>query len=89
MTKLELLERANRFYPDGYLSEYYDKKGNYKKGKNLGDTLAQFIVAELSETYDGTASDCEQLAEAKRVMHMAIRDISAVLAGLDDLKALD
>jgi hypothetical protein len=89
MTKLELLEMANRFYPDSYLSEYYDKDGNYKENKDSGDGLAQFIVAELSETFDETASSHMQLEEAKRIMHNGIRDITYVLAGLDDLKALE
>ena len=29
VTKLELLQMANRFYPDGALESYFDEEGNF------------------------------------------------------------
>lgn len=81
MTIKELLDLANQGYPDGYLSEYYDSQGQRKDG--FGDTLAQFIVAELIETFDPAASSAEQLAEAIRALERAQEALSQVLNALD------
>ena len=62
----ELLDKANEGYPDGFLAEYYDDEGNFREGR--GDTLAEFIVVELIETFDPDATEEEQLDEAVRVM---------------------
>ena len=84
MEKKELMDRANRFYPDGFLQEYLDEQGDYCPKTHGGDGLANFIASELDETFDSDASDEDQLSEAKRVMHTALGDILAVIAGLDD-----
>ena len=85
MKQLELLERANRFYPDGHLEEYYDDQGNFVDNDEGGDGLARFIVIELTENVDLDQDDASVLDQAKRAMHRAMDDICAVLAGLDDL----
>jgi hypothetical protein len=56
MTLLELLNTANQGYPDGDLEEYYDTKTGERKSGS-GDTLAQFIVLELIDTFDSKSPD--------------------------------
>lgn len=81
MTLAQLLDRANQGYPDGFLTEYYDPDtGEARAGS--GDTLALFIVTELRETFDPTASDETQLAEARRVLDRAQEELAGVIASL-------
>jgi hypothetical protein len=79
LTLLELLNLANEAYPDGFLAEYYDAR----TGKRLpggGDSLARFIVAELSETFDPDAPRQAQLGEARTALSHAIDDLQMVIA---------
>lgn len=81
MTQLELLEAANAGYPDAYLAVYYDEKtGESREGS--GDTLAEFIVSELTETFNRRESAQDQIAEAVRVMEVARDNISGVIRAL-------
>jgi len=81
MKLVELLNKANEGYEDGYLENYFDPKtGEFIQGK--GDTLSEFIVVELSETFDPDADDETQIAEAIRAMDMTKRDIEGVMAAL-------
>lgn len=84
MTLLELMEKANRLYPDGQLAEYYDKDGKFWNNPHGGDGLARFIVVELNETYDPDISDAKQLAEAVHVLVRAHNDLDAVIAALEE-----
>ena len=79
----ELLNAANQGYPDGYLAEYYDTKTGARK-RGGGDTLAEFIVLELIDIFDSTASDDSQIDEATRVLESARRDLLGVIEALDD-----
>ena len=83
MTQKEMLDMANRFYPDGFLENYYDAEGNFVDPPTGGDGLAKFIVGELLTVTDG--DDPAILENAKTAMHRAMDDICAVLAGLDGL----
>lgn len=79
MTVDEILEIADQVYPDGIIGLYAaDPDGEH------GDTLAQFIVREISQTYDESMTDEEQLYEAERVMHTAADEVSAVQQALLD-----
>jgi hypothetical protein len=49
----------------------------------IGDTLALFIVRELSETFDPDASDDEQIAEAIRVLSQAKDDLENMVSALE------
>ena len=81
MQLVDLLNKANKGYKDGYLENYFDPKtGEFVQGK--GDTLAEFIVVELQETFDPKASDEAQINEALRAMDMARRDIDSVMQSL-------
>jgi hypothetical protein len=78
-SKLELLKAANRHYPDGHLAHYFDEKtGKLVEDGEGGDTLAQFIVVELSE-----AADTPE--EAVRLMERAQDDIREAIIGLLEL----
>jgi hypothetical protein len=78
-SKLELLKAANRHYPDGQLANYFDEKtGKLVEDGEGGDTLAQFIVVELSE-----AADTPE--EAVRLMERAQDDIREAIIGLLEL----
>ena len=80
----ELLGVAN----SGYSKENGDidlTKINPKGGGRFhGDSLADFVVRELHDTFDQRADDGEQLGEAIRVMRMARRDIENTIAALED-----
>ena len=85
MTKGELIDRANAFYPDQHLPEYMGLDGDFFDNPDGGDSLARFIVSELTQAVDFDQPDETVIAQAKKYMHTALGDILAVLAGLDDL----
>jgi len=70
MKLVELLNRANAGYEDGYLANYFDPKTGAREYAGSGDVLAEFIVAELSETFIA-GTDEEQTTEAMRVLERA------------------
>jgi hypothetical protein len=80
MKRVDLMKAANRYYPDGYLSFYFDEDGNVVDGE--GDSLAKFIVIEIYETYDEKASDEKQVAQAIHVLKNGIRDLEDAIAGI-------
>lgn len=81
LTLVELLNLANEAYDDGYLAEYFDPDtGTSRAG--LGDTLAEFIVREIRDTFDSNATRCAQLEEARRVLMNAIDDLENVIERL-------
>jgi hypothetical protein len=85
MTLLELLNAANQGYPDGYLAEYYNTKtGTRKRKRGQGDTLAEFIVLELIDTFDSKTSDDSQINLATQILERARRDLFNVIQALED-----
>lgn len=81
MTLRELLNRANEGYPDYFLARYYDPKtGRRKRGS--GDTLAEFVVAELTDTFDPDAMDAEQVKEAIWALERAKWNLDDTIAVL-------
>jgi hypothetical protein len=79
MTLARLLKLANLGYPDRDLQHYFRPDGTERDPTYTWDTLAQFIVRELRDTYDPDASDLDQLAGAVRVLDAAKRDIDGVI----------
>ena len=80
-----ILKAANKHYPEGHLSAYFGgKMDDLTLG---GDTLAEFIVNELSETYSGRLARREQVAEALRTLERAKRDLEKSIDGLQELLA--
>ena len=81
LSLVELLNLANEAYDDGYLAEYFDPDtGTPRQGS--GDTLAEFVVREIRDTFDPNASRCAQLEEARRVLMNAIDDLESVIERL-------
>jgi hypothetical protein len=54
----------------------------------VGDTLALFVVRELSETYDPDADDQQQIAEAIRVMEVAAGNLDNIISALQKRQAV-
>jgi hypothetical protein len=78
---VELLNMANKGYPDEYLSEYYDAvTGERRQGK--GDSLAKYIVTELTETFDPDAPRGEQVEQAHRALANVIDDLDHVIQAI-------
>jgi len=77
MTLKELVKIASEAYPDDLVQQYHDSEGG-------GDTLAEFIARELSDTFDEKASDAEQLEEALRAMSTAHRELGNVVTALEE-----
>lgn len=50
-----------------------------------GDTLAEFIMKEIVDTFEEDESDLKQLAEARRVLRNAIAELKDVVRALDCL----
>jgi hypothetical protein len=82
MSPKELLDLANKAYPDEYLCEYYNKDGQRKTG--CGDKLAEFIVVELLETYDPDGTNEQQLRTAMKKINRAILNLKAVFNSLQE-----
>lgn len=81
LTLLALLNRANEVYPDGFLAEYYDARTGERQAGG-GDSLARFIVAELSETFDPGAPRTAQLREARIALNHAVGTLEGVIEAL-------
>jgi hypothetical protein len=80
----ELLKAADKYYPESYLSSFFDPAtGALRSGS--GDSLAKFIVRELRENFDEESSRSQQVTEAIRVLERARRDIQGAIAGIRDL----
>jgi hypothetical protein len=81
LSLVELLNIADEAYDDGYLAEYFDP-GTGASRTGLGDTLAEFIVREIRDTFDPNATRSQQLEEARRVLMNAIDDLENVIERL-------
>jgi hypothetical protein len=81
----DILDGANEHYPDGYLSNYFEKKtGEPEMG--AGDSLADFIVRELRENFDAAFSGELQVAQAVQALERAKEDIQTAINGLLELR---
>lgn len=85
LTLSELLNGANKRYDENYLSEYFDAATDEAK-TGSGDSLAEFIVRELRETFDENSTRAQQLASAIRALEQANRDIQNAINGLRELE---
>ncbi len=83
LSLVELLDRADRGYADSFLSQYYDSATG-ERVEGSGDTLAEFIVNELSETFDAEASFEAQIDEAHRTLRNGIEALESVSRALDE-----
>lgn len=76
MTLDALMHIADDAYPDGLVWEYYTDP------TASGDTLAQFIMIEIRDTFDATSTDVRQLEQAVCVMDRASREMDRVTEAL-------
>jgi hypothetical protein len=67
--------------------EVIDSNGRLVARGKLGDTLAEFIIIELAETYDPKARREDQLKEAERCMNTAIMQLDRVALTFAELQS--
>ena len=83
----ELIHFADQFYPDNCIAAYWDDKYHAPRTKpknGKGDTLALFVVRELSDTYNEELDDKEQFHTAFLKMKSAITEMEALTAALEN-----
>lgn len=86
MTLNDLIDHANRYYPDDMIQRHWDYvKSETKPPRVAADTLAVFVCNEIAATFNPEASDEDQLHEAARVMQTAADELSRVAKGLKKL----
>ena len=78
MTLNGIIGIADTAYPDGLVGQYFRDPGG-----EHGDPLAGFVAAELKDTYDGEATDAEQLDTALSAMKTAICELQDVADALE------
>jgi hypothetical protein len=76
-----LIKIIDKAYPDGMVGQAFGKDGT--EITSPGDTLAEFIAREVTETFDPEAKTTDQLAEALRVMNSAHREVGEVVDALE------
>ena len=82
MTLNELLEVVHRGFPDGLTRLCLDAKMQ-KVRSGTGDTLAEFVVGEIADTFDPDAPAEKQLDEALSAMRWACTELTAVIEALE------
>jgi len=87
MQLLELLNIANKGY-DGGLAEFYEEKTGDVIDR-VGDTLALFIVSELSSTYETGLGDEAQILDAIQAMTIAKNELDSVIIALKSRSGRD
>ena len=85
MTLNELLEIVHGAYPEEHTRRSWDaKKQRVRRGR--GDTLAEFVVAELVDTFDPDAFTEKQLDVALSEMRWACTELTTVIEALEAAK---
>jgi hypothetical protein len=75
----DIIQIADRIYPDGLVGQAF------KTGDCVGDTLAEFIVRELKDTFDPKATALDQVNEAQRVIARASTQLGDVARSFSDV----
>ena len=77
-----LLEIVHGAYPEEHTRQCWDaKKQRVRTVK--GDTLAEFVVGEIADTFDPDAPAEKQLDEALSAMRWACTELTAVIEALE------
>ena len=82
MTLNELLEIVHRAYPDEQTRLCWNAR-KQKVRTGIGDTLAEFVVAEIADTFDPNVPTEKQLDEALSAMRWAAIELGAVITALE------
>lgn len=86
MELISLMKLASTGYPADGLASFYDAETGLYNGEE-GDSLATFIVREISGTYYTSGGDAAQLDEAIRVVEQAIADLQGVADALREARS--
>ena len=78
-----LLEIVHRAYPEEHTRQCWDAK-KQKVRIGTGDTLAEFVVGEIADTFDPDAPAEKQLDEALSAMRWACTELEAVIRALEE-----
>ena len=89
MKKLvDIVEVAEKAYPYGLVREFFrlnfsdDGDKLHKDEIRVGDTLSEFIVKEIVDTYNGDSTEEVQLAEAYAAVRKAADELAGVAKAL-------
>lgn len=82
MTLNELMEIVHRAYPDEQTRLCWNAR-KQKVRTGTGDTLAEFVVGEIADTFDPNVSTEKQLDEALSAMRWAAIELGAVITALE------
>ena len=85
MTLNELMEIVHGAYPDEQTRQCWDAKRQQARS-DQGDTLAEFIVREIADTFDPDAPAEKQLDVALSEMRWACTELTAVIEALEAAK---
>src|SRR5713226_8606995 len=83
LTLVEVLNIASSGYMDDFLKEYYREETGEINRAGSGNTLAEFIVLEIRDTFDATLPKSDQLTEVGRVLRRAIACIQSVVDAVE------
>ena len=86
MTLNELLGIVHGAYPEEHTRLCWDEKQRRVR-TGTGDTLAEFVVGEVVDTYEETGTDDLQLGAALDAMRWACTELEAVVRALEAAKA--
>lgn len=78
-----LLEIVHQAYPEEHTRQCWDAK-KQKVRIGTGDTLAEFVVGEIVDTYDSDEPTEKQLDEALSAMRWACTELDAVVRALEE-----
>lgn len=78
----EMMRIVDAGYPDGMVRLCWDEKNQQVRG-GQGDTLAEFIVREIVDTFDATADTRGQIQAALDAMRWAAIELGAVISALE------
>ena len=81
----ELLEIVHRAYPDEHTRRCWDAKKR-KVRTGAGDTLAEFIVREIADTFGIDTPEEDQLDAALSAMRRACTELTGVIEALEERK---
>ena len=81
----QLLEIAHRAYPEEHTRLCWDAK-KQKVRTGTGDSLAEFVVREIADTFDADAPEENQLDAALSAMRWACTELTAVIEALEAAK---
>ena len=85
-TLTDLLNAADKYYPENYLSSYFDRRTGASKTSS-GDSLAKFIVRELRESFYQEPLRRDQVSAAVSVLRRAQQDLQRAITGIRELEA--